>query len=62
MSVHRFLPRYRGLAWGAIGVGGGLTVVGAVVSASLLGIFAPAFGLVLGAFYLKSPTWKLAIV
>ncbi|HEY4054976.1 MAG TPA: hypothetical protein VGM39_00160 [Kofleriaceae bacterium] len=60
--MHRFLPRYRGLAWGAIGVGGGLSAVGLIAGASVLGLFAPAFGVVLGAFYLRSPTWRLAIV
>jgi len=58
---HRFRPRYRGVAWTAAGVGGSL----AIASASLGFLVAPlvtgAAGLVLGAAYLASPTWRLAV-
>ena len=55
-SVHRFLPRYRGLAWSALGIGGGLATFGAIVGASLIPIVGAGFGVVLGAAYLVSPT------
>jgi hypothetical protein len=59
----RFRPRFRGLAWGSVGVGGAL---GAVTIATLGGAIVPlatgAVGMVLGAAYLMSPTWKLEVV
>jgi hypothetical protein len=61
--VFRFRPRFRGLAWGSVGVGGTL---GAVTLATLGGAIVPlatgALGVVLGAAYLLSPTWKLEVV
>jgi hypothetical protein len=58
---HRFRPRYRGVAWTAAAVGGSL----AVVSASLGFLVAPlvtgAIGVAMGAAYLASPTWRLAV-
>jgi hypothetical protein len=59
----RFRPRFRGLAWGSVGVGGAL---GAVTLATLGGAILPlatgAIGVVLGSAYLMSPTWKLEVV
>jgi hypothetical protein len=59
----RFRPRFRGLAWGSVGVGGAL---GAVTLATLGGAIMPlvtgALGVVLGSAYLMSPTWKLEVV
>lgn len=59
----RFRPRFRGLAWGSVGVGGAL---GAATIAALGGALLPlatgAIGVVLGAAYLMSPTWKLEVV
>ena len=59
----RFRPRFRGLAWGSVGVGGAL---GAVTLATLGGAILPlatgALGVVLGSAYLMSPTWKLEVV
>jgi len=60
---HRFRPRYRGIAWTAIGTGGALTATSlAVLGAALLPIATGAIGVVLGAAYLASPTWRLEIV
>ena len=60
--VFRFKPRFRGLAWGSVGVGGAL---GAATIAALGGALLPlatgALGVVLGAAYLMSPTWKLEV-
>lgn len=59
----RFRPRFRGLAWGSVGIGGAL---GAVTLATLGGAIVPlatgALGVVLGSAYLMSPTWKLEVV
>ena len=59
----RFRPRFRGLAWGSVGIGGAL---GAVTLATLGGAILPlatgALGVVLGSAYLMSPTWKLEVV
>ncbi|HEY4178178.1 MAG TPA: hypothetical protein VGM90_15130 [Kofleriaceae bacterium] len=60
--MHRFLPRYRGLAWGAMGIGGGLATLSAIIGASLIPIVGAGVGVALGAAYLRSPTWKLAVV
>ena len=59
----RFRPRFRGLAWGSVGIGGAL---GGVTLATLGGAIVPlvtgALGVVLGSAYLMSPTWKLEVV
>jgi hypothetical protein len=59
----RFKPRFRGLALGAIGLGGSLSVISIVaLGAALLPLATGASGVVLGAAYLLSPTWKLEVV
>ena len=63
MASHRFRPRYRGLALTAIGTGGALAVVAlAVLGAATLPLATGAAGVVLGAAYLASPTWRLEVV
>jgi hypothetical protein len=60
--VFRFKPRYRGLAISALGVGGALGVVSiAALGAALLPLVTGAAGVVLGAGYLMSPSWKLEV-
>lgn len=61
MSTHRFRPRYRGVAWSAIGVGGALGVVATAVGALVLPMVTGALGVAVGAAYLASPTWRLAV-
>ena len=63
MTARRFAfrPRFRGVAWVAIGVGGALDALG------LLGLPWPALatgavGVALGAFYLISPAWSIEVV
>ena len=59
----RFRPRYRGVAWLSVVVGGvlvGTTV--AVLGAALLPLATGSIGVVLGAGYLGSPAWKLEVV
>jgi hypothetical protein len=59
----RFRPRFRGLAWSAVGVGGTLGAVTAVtLGGALLPLATGALGVVLGAAYLMSPAWKLEVV
>jgi len=56
-----FRPRYRALAWSAIGTGGALTTVGALLGFAVTPLVAGGIGLVLGAAYLVSPTWRIAV-
>lgn len=59
----RFLPRYRGLALTALGVGGTLGAVSvAVLGAAMLPLATGLAGVALGASYLMSPTWRLEVV
>jgi hypothetical protein len=59
----RFRPRFRGLAWSAVGVGGALGAVTAVtLGGALLPLATGALGVVLGAAYLMSPAWKLEVI
>ena len=65
MPAHsfRFRPRFRGLAWSAVGVGGALGAVTVVsLGAAVLPLATGALGVVLGAAYLMSPAWKLEVV
>lgn len=58
-----FRPRYRGIALTSIGVGGTLGVVAiASLGAAILPVATAAMGIVLGAGYLMSPSWKLEVV
>jgi hypothetical protein len=60
--VRRFplRPRFRGLAWGSLGLGGGLAAIAAWTPPVVL--LAGVTGVVLGGAYLLSPTWRMAIV
>ena len=59
----RFRPRYRGLAFSALGIGGALAGLSlAVLGAPILLLASGAAGVVLGAGYLMSPTWRLEVV
>lgn len=58
-----FRPRFRGLAWSAVGVGGALGAVTVVtLGSALLPLATGALGMVLGAAYLMSPAWKLEVI
>ncbi|MEO8844437.1 MAG: hypothetical protein ABI591_22935 [Kofleriaceae bacterium] len=58
-----FRPRYRGIALTSIGVGGTLGVVAiASLGAAILPLATAAMGIVLGAGYLMSPSWRLEVV
>ncbi len=63
MKTFRFRPRYRGLAFTAMGVGGTLTAVALVaLGAALLPLATGIAGVVLGGGYLASPAWKLEVI
>lgn len=61
MARHRFKPRYRGVAYASIGVGGSLAIVSAVAGFVALPLITGVVGVALGAAYFASPTWKLAV-
>jgi hypothetical protein len=56
-----FRPRYRALAWGSIGVGGVVAAVAAALGPVAVPLVTGALGVVLGAAYLRSPTWRIAV-
>lgn len=56
-----FRPRYRGIAWTSIGLGGTVAAVSAVLGFVTVPLVAGALGVALGAAYLRSPTWRLAV-
>jgi hypothetical protein len=62
VSEHRFRPRYRGVAWTAIGVGGGLAAVAGVIGFAALPLATGLIGVAFGAAYLGSPTWRYTVV
>ena len=57
----RFRPRYRGLAWGSMGVGGAVAIVATAAGAVAMPLVTGALGIALGAAYLASPTWRIAV-
>ena len=61
-KTHRFRPRYRGIAWTSIGVGGSLAAVAAGIGFLMLPLTTGVLGLLFGAAYLASPTWRLSVV
>jgi hypothetical protein len=56
-----FRPRYRGIAWSSMGIGGAVAVVSAVLGFVTVPLVAGALGIALGATYLASPTWRIAV-
>jgi hypothetical protein len=58
---HRFRPRYRGVAWTAAVIGGSLAAVSAGAGLLLVPLVTGAVGVAMGAAYLASPTWRLAV-
>jgi hypothetical protein len=62
-ATFAFRPRYRGVALTSIGVGGALGALAVIsLGAALVPLASGAIGMVLGAGYLLSPSWKLAVV
>ncbi|MEJ7602633.1 MAG: hypothetical protein WKG01_32375 [Kofleriaceae bacterium] len=58
----RFRPRYRGIAWSSVGVGGSLAVVASVLGFVALPLVTGLVGVGIGAAYLGSPTWRLEVI
>jgi hypothetical protein len=56
-----FRARYRGIAWSSIGLGGAVAAVSAVLGFATVPLAAGALGIALGATYLASPTWRIAV-
>jgi hypothetical protein len=56
-----FRPRYRGLAWSSIGVGGGIAAVAVALGAVTVPLVSGVLGIALGAAYLASPTWRITV-
>lgn len=56
-----FRPRYRGLAWSSIGVGGGIAGLAVALGAVTVPLVSGILGIALGAAYLASPTWRIAV-
>jgi len=57
-----FRPRFRGVAWTAIAVGGVLDAVALIVGLPWPAMATGVVGVALGSFYLVSPTWSLEVV
>lgn len=56
-----FRPRYRGVAWCSIGVGGSMAGIGALLGFVALPFATGLVGIALGAAYLASPTWRIRV-
>jgi hypothetical protein len=57
-----FKPRYRGVAWTAIGLGTVLDAVSAIVALPWPTLGFGAIGVAFGAFYLVSPAWSIEVI
>jgi hypothetical protein len=56
-----FRPRFRGIAWTSMGVGGTMAAVAAVLGFAAVPLATGVLGVALGAAYLASPTWRIAV-
>jgi hypothetical protein len=56
-----FRPRYRGIAWSAISVGGSMVAAAAALGFAMVPLVGGALGVALGAAYLASPTWQISV-
>jgi hypothetical protein len=57
-----FRPRYRGVAWVSIALGGALDTAAALFRLPWPAIASGLVGVALGSFYLVSPTWTIEVV
>lgn len=62
MQRFRFLPRYRGLAFAAMGTGAALLTASIATGLAALPLTVGVVGIVLGTGYLASPSWRLQVV
>jgi len=56
-----FRPRYRALAWTTVGVSGSIGGVAMLLGFAALPLVTGGLGVALGALYLASPTWRIAV-
>jgi hypothetical protein len=61
VKTFRFKPRYRGVAWTSVGIGGALGVVSATIGFLAVPMITGAVGIAAGIAYLASPTWRIAV-
>jgi hypothetical protein len=61
VQTFAFRPRYRALAWSSIGVGGAIGGFAMVLGFVALPLATGALGVVFGAAYLASPTWRITV-
>lgn len=59
--IFRFRPRYRGVAFTSIGVGGSLALFATIAGFVAIPLVAGAVGVLLGGSYLASGTWRLLV-
>jgi hypothetical protein len=57
-----FRPRYRGVAWVAIALGGALDAAGLILGLPWPALATGVVGVAFGSFYLVSPTWSIEVV
>jgi len=57
----RFRPRYRGIAWSSMGVGGSIAVIASILGFVAVPLATGVLGVALGAAYLASPTWRITV-
>jgi hypothetical protein len=60
-QTYSFRPRYRALAWSTVGIGGSMSGVALALGFAVVPFAAGALGVVLGAAYLASPTWRITV-
>lgn len=60
-QAFHFRPRYRGIAWSSMGVGGSIAVVASLLGFATLPLASGVLGIALGAAYLASPTWRITV-
>jgi len=58
----KFRPRYRGIAWTTVGLGGSLGVVAVALGFVTLPLVTGVIGIGIGAAYLASPAWNLEVI
>lgn len=56
------MPRYRGVAYTAMGIGGTLAIASLAAGVAVLPLVVGALGVALGTGYLLSPSWRLEVV
>ncbi len=56
-----FRPRYRALAWSTVGLGGTMSGLAMVLGFAAAPLATGVLGIVLGAAYLASPTWRITV-